>query len=102
LRTKEERLKPTLVTAKEKEEHLFTKSHDQFQKVSPAFLRPFKPKGTDPYLSFTVNFRGENVMGEAGPYRQFFTDIGRELDPQYALGLFIPSPNNRNKSGEHK
>ena len=65
------------MTPKEKEDHLFTKAHDQFQKISPAYLRPFKPKGTDPYVSFTVTFKGENVMGEAGPYRQFFTDIGR-------------------------
>jgi other hect domain ubiquitin protein ligase E3 len=71
-------------------------------KISPAFLRPFKPKGTDPYLSFTVTFKGENVMGEAGPYRQFFTDISRELEPAYNLGLFIPSPNNRHQSGDHK
>lgn len=102
LRYRDERLRLGLITAKEKEDHLFTKAHDQFLRVSPAFLRPFKPKGTDPYLSFTVNFKGENVMGEAGPYRQFFTDISRELDPAYSLGLFIPSPNNRNESGEFK
>ena len=41
-------------------------------------------------------------MGEAGPYRQFFTDIGRELDPRYGLGLFIRSPNNRSDSGQFK
>ncbi len=41
-------------------------------------------------------------MGEAGLYRQFFTDIARELHPSYNLGLFIPSPNNRHQSGEHK
>ena len=99
MKVREERVKIGLITAREKDEHLFTKSHDQFLKVSPALFRPFKPKGTDPYLSFTVNFKGENVMGEAGPYRQFFTDIGRELDPRYGLGLFIRSPNNRSDSG---
>lgn len=102
LKTRDERVREGLVTIKEKEDHLFTKSHDQFLKISPAFLRPFKPKGADPYLSFTVTFKGELVMGEAGPYRQFFTDIGRELEPVYNLGLFIPSPNNRHQSGEHK
>ena len=99
LKSKEERGKGGMITTKEKDEHLFTKAHDQFVKISPALLRPFKPKGTDPYVAFTVNFKGENVMGEAGPYRQFFTDIARELDPRYALGLFIPSPNNRHQSG---
>jgi other hect domain ubiquitin protein ligase E3 len=102
LKARELRTKEGLVTAKEKEDHLFTKAHSQFIKIPPAFLRPFKPKGADPYLSFTVNFKGENVMGEAGPYRQFFTDIARELAPTYNLGLFIPSPNNRHQSGEHK
>ena len=63
LRAKEERAKSKIVTPKDKEEHLFTKAHDQFLKVSSAFLRPFKPKGTDPYVAFTVNFKGENVMG---------------------------------------
>lgn len=77
LKARELRTKEGLVTAKEKEDHLFTKAHSQFLKIPPAFLRPFKPKGTDPYLSFTVTFKGENVMGEAGPYRQFFTDIAR-------------------------
>lgn len=77
LKAREQRIKEGLVTAKEKEDHLFTKAHSQFLKIPAAFLRPFKPKGTDPYLSFTVNFKGENVMGEAGPYRQFFTDIAR-------------------------
>jgi hypothetical protein len=62
-------------------------------------LRPFKPKGTDPYLSFSVTFRGEMAMGEAGPYRQFFTDISSEIDPKNHLGLFIPTPNNKHKTG---
>lgn len=58
LKVRDERARIGLITAKEKEEHLFTKAHDQFLKISPAFLRPFKPKGADPYLSFTVTFKG--------------------------------------------
>lgn len=58
LKIRDEKTRTGLVTIKEKEEHLFTKAHDQFLRVSPAFLRPFKPKGTEPYLSFTVNFKG--------------------------------------------
>lgn len=102
MRLRDEREKFSIITLKDKEDFLITKSHEQFQKKSSAFLRPFKPKGTDPYVSFTVTFKGENVMGEAGPYRQFFTDIGRELDPVTEMGLFIPSPNNRNQSGDFK
>ncbi len=41
-------------------------------------------------------------MGEAGPYRQFFTDISNELDPKNHMGLFIPTPNNKYQSGEAK
>lgn len=102
LKLKEDRPKMKLVTFREKDDHLFTKAHEQMQKISPAFLRPYKPKGTEPYLSFNVTFKGENVMGEAGPYRQFFTDIANELDPKNNLGLFIPTPNNRYQTGEHK
>ncbi len=38
-------------------------------------------------------------MGQAGPYRQFFTDISNELEPKNLLGLFIPTPNNKHNSG---
>jgi hypothetical protein len=99
LKVREERGKDRPVSVKEKEDFLFTKAHEQFSKVSPAMLRPFKPKGTDPYLSFSITFRGEMAMGEAGPYRQFFTDISTELDPKNHLGLFIPTPNNKHATG---
>ena len=58
MKIREEKDRPAIVTPKEKEDYLFTKSHEQFLKKSPAFLRPFKPKGTDPYVSFTVTFKG--------------------------------------------
>ena len=58
LKLRDERPRVGIVTLKEKEDHLFTKAHDQFLKISPAYLRPFKPKGTDPYVSFTVTFKG--------------------------------------------
>ena len=64
MRIKDEKFKTNKpITLKEKDDFLFTKSHEQFNKVSPAMLRPFKPKGTDPYLSFSITFRGENAMG---------------------------------------
>mmetsp|Transcript_28539 Transcript_28539/g.43119 ORF Transcript_28539/g.43119 Transcript_28539/m.43119 type:complete len:151 (-) Transcript_28539:869-1321(-) len=42
-------------------------------------LRPPQPKGTDPHLSFEIYFKGEDVVGMGGPYRQFFSDISQEL-----------------------
>lgn len=32
-------------------------------------FRPPKPTGTDPFIAFETIFKGELVMGEAGPYR---------------------------------
>lgn len=42
-------------------------------------LRPQQPKGSEPHISFEIFFRGEQVQGQGGPYRQFFTDVTREL-----------------------
>lgn len=42
-------------------------------------LRPSQPKGTDPHLSFEIYFKGEDVVGMGGPYRQFFSDLSQEL-----------------------
>ena len=42
-------------------------------------------------------------MGEGGPYRQFFTDVSNELNPdEVGLGLFIKTPNNLHKIGESR
>jgi len=68
--------------------------------VPNTLLRPMKPLGADPFIAFEVVFKGENAMGEAGPYRQFFEDISKELQPGFGsinsknLNLLIPSPNN--------
>ena len=84
----------------------------QLAEISPSLLRPHKPKGTDPFISFEIVFKGEHVMGEGGPYRQFFTDISNELQPvftslheqyeQKKLHLFIPSPNRINEIGDFR
>jgi other hect domain ubiquitin protein ligase E3 len=42
-------------------------------------LRPKKPLGTEPHIAFEIVFKGEHVVGEGGPYRQFFADISKEL-----------------------
>jgi hypothetical protein len=63
--------------------------------------------GADPHLSFSIVFRGEHVVGEGGPYRQFFADVSSELQPlgtaikgseQKLLGLLCKSPNNKSVS----
>ena len=57
-------------------------------------MLPHRPHGADPFLSFEIVFKGEDVVGEGGPWRQFFTDIARELqDPIFNCPLLIPSPN---------
>lgn len=65
----------TVVTAKQKEDFILSKAYEQIKLISPTQLRPFKPKGTDTYIAFKINFRLENVQGDEGPYRQFFTDV---------------------------
>jgi len=55
-------------------------------------LRPKKPQGTDPFVAFTVDLTGQLVQGAAGPYRQYFADVGKELQSE-TCPLFIPCPN---------
>lgn len=43
--------------------------------IDCGMLRPNQPRGADPHLSFEVYFKGEDVVGMGGPYRQFFSDI---------------------------
>ena len=84
----------------------------QMGEISPSLLRPQKPKGTEPFISFEIVFKGEHVMGEGGPYRQFFSDISAELQPVFTthqeqtdnkrLNLFISSPNRVNDIGDFR
>ena len=77
----------------------FSKAFEQLKDVNPALLRPPKPQGADPFISFEVIFKGELVVGEAGPYRQFFADISKEIqNPQSEL--LTQTPNNVGKSGD--
>lgn len=63
------------------------------------YLRPPRPAGAEPFLCFQVNFRNEHVMGEAGPYRQFFVDAANELvQPVYGCTLLQPTPNSRGQN----
>ena len=46
-----------------------------------ASLRPNKPQGAEPHIAFEIVFKNEHVVGDGGPYRQFFADISKELQP---------------------
>eukprot|EP00478_Filoreta_tenera_P000066 GABV01000066.1.p1 GENE.GABV01000066.1~~GABV01000066.1.p1 ORF type:complete len:531 (+),score=242.17 GABV01000066.1:681-2273(+) len=50
--------------------------------IAPALLRPGRPSGGHPHIGFEIKLRGEHAVGEAGPYRQFFTDVCRELQEE--------------------
>ncbi|KAL4466976.1 hypothetical protein ABPG74_010573 [Tetrahymena malaccensis] len=95
-----------IVSNHHKEDFLFTKAFDQIKDFSVTLLRPVKPTGTDPFIAFETIFKGELVMGESGPYRQFFADISSELQPnvlsahQRQLNLLLPSTNNLSKLGD--
>jgi len=58
---------------------MFTQAYEQMKDFDSATLRPSRPRGAAPHLSFEVYFDGEDVVGEGGPYRQFFTDVSQEL-----------------------
>jgi len=80
---------------------IFASAFRQLQNASVSRFRVSKPSGAEPHLAFRICTENEQVVGEGGPYRQFFTDISRELQlPESPL--FMPSPNNRNSMGDHR
>ena len=47
LKPREDRsMKKGIISPKDRDEYLFTKAHEQLEKISPIMMRPFKPKGT--------------------------------------------------------
>jgi hypothetical protein len=78
---------------------VFGSAFAQLADVPAARLRPARPSGSEPHYAIKVVFKGENVEGEGGPYRQFFTDISRELS-HGAVPLFVPSPNAQAQVGD--
>lgn len=68
---------------------LFYTAFKQLTKVHPGVLRRKKPGAGEPHFCIKVVFKGENVEGEGGPYRQFFTEVAQELQGS----LFLPCPN---------
>ena len=81
----------------------FSAAMESLRDAANANLRPPRPQGTDPFLAFKVLSKGEHVVGEGGPYRQFFTDIAEELqNPAYGCPLLIPVPNRTENIGENR
>jgi hypothetical protein len=79
----------------------FGKAFNQLSDIRPSLLRPKRPVGAEPFTAFEVIVKGEHVVGEAGPYRQFFTDISSELlDP--SCPLFMSCPNKTSGLGESR
>eukprot|EP01083_Nonionella_stella_P076921 209798_1 len=65
----------------------------QLEHVAASRLRPRRPHGSEPFLAFEVEFKGQHVVGTAGPYRQFFAEVGRELaGTDCPLFMAAPSP----------
>lgn len=58
---------------------MFTQAYEQLKDIDLWMLRPSEPRGSAPHLSFEVFFKGEDVVGMGGPYRQFFSDVALEL-----------------------
>jgi hypothetical protein len=72
----------------------------QLKQVDPNLFKQKKPSGAEPHLAIKIDFKGEHVEGEGGPYRQFFTDVSKEL--RNILPLLIPCPNAQAKVGKNR
>ncbi|KAH3743597.1 E3 ubiquitin-protein ligase HERC1 [Pelomyxa schiedti] len=70
---------------------MFRAAFNKLRNTHPALLRCRKPAG-EHHTAIKLTFRGENVEGEGGPYRQFFTEVAQELQTQYSTSLFITCP----------
>ena len=78
---------------------LFLQAFSQYKYYDISSYRAKKFPG-DPKIAFQVIFKNEFVQGLGGPYRQFFSDISKELN-EY-LPLIIETQNNIGKKGEFK
>ena len=104
--------RPALLLRKQRGEYIDFVKHSNFGNgfrqlidTPAALLRPTRPHGTEPFLGFEVEFQQEQVVGEGGPYRQYFSDVGRELvdqSPQSASPLFINCPNKQSQAGDNR
>jgi hypothetical protein len=77
----------------------FGHAFQQLRNADKFALRPPRPHGTEPFYAFTVQFRNEHVVGEAGPWRQLFADISAELQADDSPVL-VHCPNYDAKVGD--
>jgi len=80
---------------------IFASAFRQLRAAPGSRFRVSKPSGAEPHLAFRIITENEQVVGEAGPYRQFFTDISYELQMSTSP-LILPSPNHRDNTGDHR
>jgi other hect domain ubiquitin protein ligase E3 len=82
----------------------FGVAFSQLQKTNPNVYRQPRPaSSSNPHYSVLLNFEGELVEGIRGPYRQFFTDVSKELeDIKPLLPLIIPCPNAVSSLGKNQ
>jgi len=64
----------------------FLQACEQLKNIDISRLRQPKPHGNLPHLAFKAVFKGEDVEGDGGPYRQVFQDWSSELQPQKQEG----------------
>lgn len=89
---------------------MFLQAYEQIKDLNLAHCRPKKPVSSEPHLAFKVLFRGEEVQGDGGPYRQFFEDVSMELQPSKLeqsvsnnlLDLLLPCSNQTYNESEGK
>jgi other hect domain ubiquitin protein ligase E3 len=60
----------------------FIQAFEQTKTTDVSIFRQPKPQGGLPHLAFRAVFRGEDVEGDGGPYRQVFQDWSSELQPK--------------------
>ena len=92
-------IKNLLKTNLNEKDSLFLQAFNQYKYYDISSYRSKKFPG-DPKIAFKVIFKNEFVQGLGGPYRQFFSDISKELN-EY-LPLIIETQNNLNNKGEFK
>ena len=80
---------------------LFAGAMRQLAGAAAERLRVPRPPGAEPHLGFRIRTQNERVVGEGGPYRQFFTDVSDELQSPESP-LLVATPNQRARVGEHR
>jgi other hect domain ubiquitin protein ligase E3 len=64
--------KPAESKGHQSDQFVFSVVARQMKDMDYSAMRPPKPQGVNPHLSFVVNLINQDVEGDGGPYRQFF------------------------------